>query len=457
MPKSSSKVAELIELTIVRPPAHSGRDAKGRILPGSVLTPTHFRPERPCEGFECGNFVPAGMVVGQQKKSFCSPECRNSFRKHEYFGGRCKHCGEPFYTAKGQVGVVKYCSREHRVLAETDALHSPMGPFRSMVENYLATVGHYRGKTLTSVKVALVAFFSYVHTVEGIVCPGQVKSSVVTRFNAMERDRGITTTNSICFVSMFFKHMMAEDDSVVLRNPVINTIHNQKRVVQAPRPYKDEDLNFIWDIVEERNCLSLMLAFRIGEECGLRVGEVCNIRLEDVDLAKQTIFVRLPTKNMETRTVRYHDKVAALLPRWLSQRSVDCKHDHLLHTVRRASFTNNSLDTYYRNLFSDRPAPANGFSFHRLRHTWATRLMNNGMDLAVLMKLGGWKAWDSMRRYIEILPSTIKAEYEESYRKLQTMRSAPEEPTLSLTDFASLGGGESLDSPRGLTTTLTWQ
>jgi integrase/recombinase XerD len=323
-----------------------------------------------------------------------------------------------------------------------------MGPFRALVETYLATTNRYRGKSLVSVKVALVRFFGYVHEVEGATELNAITPSMVTRFVAAERLRGITTTNYLSSVSMFFRHVMAEDDTFSLRNPVVTYIHYQKRNLQPPRPYKDEELKFIWNIVEDRNRLSLLLAMAIGEECGLRVGEVCNLRLSDVDCVKQSIYVRLPTKNMEPRSVPFHDKVASLLPLWLSQRASNCTHDHLLHSVKRAAFNSNTLDLQFRKLFKDDPAPANEFSFHRLRHTWATRLMNNGMELAVLMKLGGWKSWEAMRRYILVLPATIKAQYEEAYRKLQTKVAHPDEPTLSLAEFSMLPGPQPQAAPQ---------
>lgn len=61
--------------------------------------------------------------------------------------------------------------------------------------------------------------------------------------------------------------------------------------------------------------------------------------------------------------------------------------------------TGNKLDAKFKGALRNLPGPAATFNFHRLRHTWATRLMNNGMDLAVLKELGGWESWSSMQCY----------------------------------------------------------
>jgi hypothetical protein len=62
--------------------------------------------------------------------------------------------------------------------------------------------------------------------------------------------------------------------------------------------------------------------------------------------------------------------------------------------------------------------------------------MNNGMELAVLKVLGGWEKWNSMQRYIRVLDSTIRSQYEASYAKLQEKMESGEEEIISLVDFA---------------------
>jgi len=179
-----------------------------------------------------------------------------------------------------------------------------------------------------------------------------------------------------------------------------------------------------------------MLAFAIGEECGLRIGEVSNIRLSDIDTAAQTIFVRLPTKNKHTRTVPFHGKVKKHLELWLAERDPRCEHDHLLHNNALTRLNGSKLDAWFKKCLGNEPDPAGSFNFHRLRHSWATRLMNNGMELAVLKELGGWEKWNSMQRYIKVLPSTVRSQYEASYARLQEKAESGDDEELSLVDFA---------------------
>jgi site-specific recombinase XerD len=138
--------------------------------------------------------------------------------------------------------------------------------------------------------------------------------------------------------------------------------------------------------------------------------------------------------------------VAKYLKLWLAKRSPACGTDHLLHSRALVRFTTGTMSSHFKKLLSHHPEPACDFKFHRLRHTWATRLMNNGMELAVLKVLGGWVSWNSMQKYIRVLDVTVKRQYEESYRKLQEQLETEDSDTLSLLDFAALNASSDTTS-----------
>jgi len=403
------------------------------------------RPDGPCEGPGCQNVVPGGHVSGVMKHYFCSPLCRGRYTKRLHVVGNCLFCDGPVYGPPSKAGKTKYCGEEHEALHMREKVLGPCGPFGAMIEEYLAVASNYRKGTLPQVKTSLSHLLGYAHTQEHLTTLEEITPSVMTRFIAQERTRGMTSGSFIGHASTFFNFLAAEG-RISTRNPVVPRIHSQKSKPAVARPYADKDLAFIWNLLEESGGVDLLLAMSIGEESGLRIGEVCNIRLEDVDQDKQTIFVRLPTKNMRTRTVPYHDKVKKYLDAWSQLRNPSCPHDHLLHSMWLATYCEGTLNTRFRKLFLDKPRPARGFSFHRLRHSWATRLMNNGMELAVLKELGGWESWNSMQRYIRVLETTVRRQYEETYRKLQTTQvDEGSEQTFSLMDVALLGNVPEVD------------
>jgi integrase len=406
--------------------------------------PKQYWEATPCEGPGCTNIIPAGLYQPQRTRSFCSKSCGYRDAGSKYIVGECPHCGGPVMGRKDEVGIKVYCCDEHWRAHSTEQILGPTGVFRGLIEEYMATAAanYYSPGTLPTVRVSLAKFFRFAVQIEEITALDDVRPAVITRFIALERERGLTGRNFVGHLSTFFGTLIVEE-KYGRANPVVSRIHSQRGAPAEARPYNDRDLNMIWECVERTGKLQLMLAFAIGEECGLRIGEVQNIRLSDIDASAQTIFVRLPTKNKRTRTVPFHCKVKKYLELWLAKRNPDCTHDHLLHNNASKPFTGTHFDAWFKKALSKAPDPACAFKFHRLRHSWATRLMNNGMELAVLKELGGWQSWSSMQRYIKVLDSTVRGQYEASYARLQEKQESGEDEAISLVDFALMNAAQS--------------
>ncbi len=344
---------------------------------------------------------------------------------------------------KDRAGKKHYCSDEHWRAHTTERVLGPTGPFRALIEEYMATAAanYYAPGTLPTVRVSLAKFFRFAAQIEKITALDAVRPAAITRFIALERERGLTGRNFVGHLSTFFATMIAEE-RYGRANPVVSRIHSQRGAPAEARPYTDQDLNAIWKCVERTGRLELMLAFAIGQETGLRIGEVCNIRLSDINQQAQSIYVRLPTKNMKTRSVPYSEKVTRYLGLWLAKRDPRCADDHLFHNQAFRRYDTTKFDAWFKKNLKAEPEPARSFLFHRLRHTWATRLMNNGMELSVLKVLGGWEAWNSMQRYIKVLDSTVRGQYEASYARLQEQHESGEDEAISLIDFALMAPSE---------------
>jgi integrase len=399
-----------------------------------------MRADGMCEGPACSKIVPGSVVTKRKKHYFCSKLCESRFNRRRHVIGTCEHCAGPIMGDNNPSRNPRFCSQEHRRQYLDEQLMGPTGTFRELLEEYLKTYAnfHYRNTGKRQPRHHLAQFFRYAVQEEKITQLDDIRPSVISRFVAYEISRGISCLKTIGYLSRFFDWLIAEE-RVDMSNPVRPRIHNPKRAPSQPRPYSDEEIRALWRELEAAGDLSLLLAFAIGEECGLRISEVANIRMSDLDTEHQRIHVRLPTKNQMTRQVPYHDKVAELLAAWLKQRDPDVPHDHLLHTMKlKVAYNQNRLDVLFRRVFSSKPTLSGPFRFHRLRHTWATRLMNNGMELSTLKQLGGWISLGGMQGYIRVQPETIRRQYEAAYAKLQEKLESEPEETVSLLEFAKL-------------------
>src|SRR4029453_14704246 len=70
-----------------------------------------------------------------------------------------------------------------------------------------------------------------------------------------------------------------------------------------------------------------------------------------------------------------------------------------------------SLHTNFQRVWevARRRAKLQDFRFHDLRHTFASRLTQKGVDSYVIQRAGGWRTPIMMQRYAHLDPRTIKA------------------------------------------------
>lgn len=132
--------------------------------------------------------------------------------------------------------------------------------------------------------------------------------------------------------------------------------------------------------------------------CGLRKGELLNLDWDDLDLGKDTLTVRT-SKNKTGRIVPIHPEVKGLLDTYLAQR-LPLKNRALFigekgNRMCKASFTN-MMNTYLKISGLKKK----GYSAHSLRHSFATRLIENNVNLFLIQRLLGHKSLDATKVYV---------------------------------------------------------
>ncbi len=155
---------------------------------------------------------------------------------------------------------------------------------------------------------------------------------------------------------------------------------------------------------EEQRLLSaspepLRTIILVGIHCGLRLqSEALTLRWTDVDLARKTLTVQAGyAKSGQTRTVPLNSVVHAALSR--------------LKAHAKSNFVFEKRDgTPYdsiRNGFQSACTRAGlkGVTPHTTRHTFATRLIANGVDLRTVQELGGWASLRMLERYAHVAPT----------------------------------------------------
>ena len=204
----------------------------------------------------------------------------------------------------------------------------------------------------------------------------------------------------------------------LLRVPIL------KEPDRLPRFLTDDQVRFLRDDLErrvvqarfpaqKRDALLDSAAFYLLWQGGLRLGEVEELRQEDLDLPGRKLTVH-QGKGRKDRTVYLTDKAVQALEAYLEVRGMGPT-DHVF---------------FYRNLplckdlVRDRVKAAGERAGvkatpHRLRHTFATQLLNAGCRVTSIQKLLGHRHINSTMIYARVHDRTVAEDYYAAMDKIE--------------------------------------
>lgn len=190
---------------------------------------------------------------------------------------------------------------------------------------------------------------------------------------------------------------------IIATNPLADlSLIKAKPKERALRVYTKEEINTLFANLKEVN-YKLYIQCCLGYYCGLRYGEVLGLSWNDIDLENNLLTVKrqlaLTGKNKyelkETKTQNSFRTVP--IPPNLHNILKEYKEVAPQLTTRllfKASSSNtNYISNYIRKFVKNK-------SFHDLRHTYATTLLSNGVDIKTVAALLGDTMQTVINNYI---------------------------------------------------------
>ena len=163
------------------------------------------------------------------------------------------------------------------------------------------------------------------------------------------------------------------------------TLEEEGRVLAACGPW-------LWDIVQ----------FALGT--GMRMGEIISLSWRGVDLTRRTAMV-FQSKNGERRTIPLNQTVLNIMKARGTLRSL-CT-DLVFPSKSHTPLESGHLRRAFR--LALKKARIEDFRFHDLRHTFATRLVQAGVELYKVQRLLGHKSPMMTQRYAHHYPESLRA------------------------------------------------
>lgn len=167
----------------------------------------------------------------------------------------------------------------------------------------------------------------------------------------------------------------------------------------------------------------------IALHTGMRIGEICALQWNDIDLENNLIYVkhtvsRIKTYNQSTKTKLIIDTpktnssnrvipISSVLKPFLEDALKNKKTGFVISETQEFTGTR-TFDYRYRKLISDAGLKVVGF--HTLRHTFATRCIEAGMDIKTLSEiLGHASATTTLNIYVHSSLENKRIQIEKLY------------------------------------------
>ncbi len=144
------------------------------------------------------------------------------------------------------------------------------------------------------------------------------------------------------------------------------------------------------------------LVVLLGADAGLRRGEIMNLRWADVDFANNQLYIA-PNKTEYYRFV----PMTQDLRNALEKAHKRAKHEYVVtvcQPVKGNRCNPDYLTTFYQEVA--KAAGVNSF-LHKLRHTFASQLVQNGVELYTVCKLLGHRTIQMTEIYAHLAPRTL--------------------------------------------------
>ena len=261
--------------------------------------------------------------------------------------------------------------------------------------NYLLTQKRYSLNTINSYKNDLKFFFQYlkkenIDKVNSITIQCYLSYLYICNKSTSSICRKLSSIRS--YGNYLSKHKSI--DCSFLKVIVV-----PKKKKQLPDFIHEDELEILLNL-PTNNFLQLRdsLIIHLLYSTGLRLSELTNLKVTDYNNIDPIFKVK--GKGSKERIVIFSNRAKKLLDLYLSERKhIDCS--YLLLNKNKTKLTNRGVELILFNI-SKKYLGHNKLHPHMLRHTFATKLLNKGMDIRTLQELLGHESLNATQVYTHI-------------------------------------------------------
>lgn len=269
--------------------------------------------------------------------------------------------------------------------------------------NYLKSQKRYSLNTIKSYEKDLILFFDHL-TKEGIVTIDQITIQTYISSLYIKKNAISTIARKLSAIKSYAKYLSKYKDT---NCDYIKNITLPKKEKKLPQHLHSDEINKLLNlplnnILDMRNALIINLLY----SSGLRLSELTNLKKED--FSSEQNIIRVKGKGNKERLVIYSNSSKKILDMYLKSRTDSS--NYLLINKNGGKLTNRGVELILKTI-SKKHLGHDKLHPHMLRHTFATKLLNSGMDIRTLQELLGHESLAATQIYTHIAKNELKELY----------------------------------------------
>ena len=287
-------------------------------------------------------------------------------------------------------------------------------------ENYLRNERNYSERTIIPYQKDLIAFKSYMESLEGAITWQTLTVDVVRNWIIAEMDRGLnpkTVNHGLSALRSFYKFLLMRKR--VEKDPVHN-LQGPKREKNLPSFVRESDMNrlldgnyFPDDFEGKRDRLILLTFYSTG----VRLSELVGLNIVDVDFELGQL--KVTGKRNKQRIIPFGKEMNDALEECISLRNSLSK----MSEDEKALFVEPSTGKRINKTkvgarvkeYLSLVTTVKRRSPHTLRHSFATSMLNHNADLQSVKELLGHESLSTTEIYTHTTLEELKQMYNQAH------------------------------------------
>ena len=219
--------------------------------------------------------------------------------------------------------------------------------------------------------------------------------------NAEDVQYGLSATTrarKIAAIRSFFKYLTAKAH-LLEENPIAD-LDTPKIPKTLPKYLTLEESKRLLMAVEGKNKVRDFCIISLFLNCGLRISEIVGLNLSDI----KDDALRVTGKGNKQRIVYLNEACMSAMDDYLAERKLIAAIDKqaLFLSNRRKRMSTDAIHAMVKKTLKQAGLDASKYSAHKLRHTAATLMLSNGVDVRTLQEVLGHDNLNTTQIYTHV-------------------------------------------------------